>query len=585
MSFLKNKILKILAITGSIIAVLIIAGILVYNIFGNQIASAILRNILAKNPVPGHVITFDRLSFNILSGNVTVKEITLRPDTLLPDSLIHPPLISMDLAELKIRGVDIRKYLKMKEVDASEIVIEDPVIRLTTFKQAENHSEGLVATANPLQTARPGTDSLSKSKGPSLNFITVGLIRLEGGSFSIQERGSESNSLSVPEVDIDILNVYILLTGDRRPLQDMVHFDDLQVRVISERLPLPGGLYELERGDLLVSYKDSTIVLDSLHLNPLIDKHGFGRKVGKQTDRMDLTLSKIAVKGLDFDRLLLDREIFIRQIDLWGLSLWDFRDKNIPRDYSIFPKLYHQAIKDLAMPMTIDTVFIHNGMVKYEEQNEGAEKSGYVTLENIEGYIAGITNDTAAINRNDKIIVNAEARLMGSGEIKASIILPLNEPNQRFYFSGSLTGMDLTTLNAMTEHNARAIIKSGRIDKAEFSAIADNDHSIGRMRLLYQDLSLEVLKAEKAGVKEKGNVFLTGAADLLLHKENPQKNKPERIGMMSFDRDKNKAIWNYMVKTLFSGALAIAGPGKKNIESDASKHQSLEQRHRDKKKN
>jgi hypothetical protein len=97
--------------------------------------------------------------------------------------------------------------------------------------------------------------------------------------------------------------------------------------------------------------------------------------------------------------------------------------------------------------------------------------------------------------------VDGKARLMGAGDMVASIRLPLYEPNERFYFSGILRSFHITSLNAMTETNAKVKVFSGKASYTGFSASADKYASRGQMRLLYDNLKIEILKYDEKNEK------------------------------------------------------------------------------------
>ncbi|MCK5838289.1 MAG: hypothetical protein KAG99_00510, partial [Bacteroidales bacterium] len=99
--------------------------------------------------------------------------------------------------------------------------------------------------------------------------------------------------------------------------------------------------------------------------------------------------------------------------------------------------------------------------------------------------------------------------------------------------------------------------------------------------LLYDDLKITVLKVKKTENFLQKNKFLSFVGNAAVRNQNPPKGKPERIAEMFFERNKNKALFNYMIKTLVTGFIATIGPSDKHIRNEVyggSTHQKKERK-------
>ncbi len=147
---------------------------------------------------------------------------------------------------------------------------------------------------------------------------------------------------------------------------------------------------------------------------------------------------------------------------------------------------------------------------------------------------------------------------------------------------------DMKIFNPYIEHTIMVVIDSGNIKQLQFEVFAANDTASGNMHLLYDDLKITVLKSKKNEDFLKKNKFLSFVGNAAVRNQNPPKGKPERVAEMFFERNRNKALFNYMIKTLVTGFIATIGPTDKHIRHEVyggSTHQKKESKQFQKEKN
>ena len=84
-----------------------------------------------------------------------------------------------------------------------------------------------------------------------------------------------------------------------------------------------------------------------------------------------------------------------------------------------------------------------------------------------------------------------------------------------------------------------------------FNFNGDHLKSNGISTLLYQDLTIELLKKDSNELKKKG--LSTFVANLLAKNNNPQ-NGNLKEGKINFQRDTTKSFFNLLWKSIFDGA-------------------------------
>jgi hypothetical protein len=114
-------------------------------------------------------------------------------------------------------------------------------------------------------------------------------------------------------------------------------------------------------------------------------------------------------------------------------------------------------------------------------------------------FVEGIANRgeaTAAIQ------LRGQGDLMNAGTMKVLMTIPITPRDFSLHYSGSLSAMDLTRLDAFLDIAEHTRIKSGSAQEAAFEIDVTAGQARGRVRAIYKDLEMAVL--DKQSGTEKG---------------------------------------------------------------------------------
>jgi hypothetical protein len=246
-----------------------------------------------------------------------------------------------------------------------------------------------------------------------------------------------------------------------------------------------------------------------------------------------------------------------------------------------FPKLPQQALLGAKMYLKIDLVKLTNGKVRYAEQV--GNEPGYIFFDKMTGTIMNITNDSNLVKSRTPLKVDATMYLMGKGMLTASLNIPLGEKNDAFTFSGTLSGMEAKEINTMVSKMVPAEITSGTIRKMTFPKVhADNDKSEGRMAFYYDNLQVKMTKKDDKTWTNIKTGVLSWAGNVAVRNDNPTQKGEFTEGMIYFERDKHKSIFNFLWKSVFSGIKSTMGLNKG--EQKEMKKAAKESKKKEKKK-
>ncbi len=97
--------------------------------------------------------------------------------------------------------------------------------------------------------------------------------------------------------------------------------------------------------------------------------------------------------------------------------------------------------------------------------------------------------------------------------------------------------------------------KSGYVDTLYMRAIGREYISLGSMKFLYRDLKVEFLDKDDTSRHSVKNQLLKFAANTFVVRTN----NTSRVGKVFYERDRNRAVFQYWVKMILSGVTTSVG--------------------------
>jgi hypothetical protein len=221
--------------------------------------------------------------------------------------------------------------------------------------------------------------------------------------------------------------------------------------------------------------------------------------------------------------------------------------------------LPQQLLRDLKLPVNIDSVELNYGVVTYSEQT--GETPGIVFFDRMHALATHITNDTATYHHGLTMTLEGSAWLMGKALLEASFHFPLSYAKDTFDFSAKIGELDLTDLNSIVVPLAPLKIKSGTEKKTIIQNVsANNDYASGSLEVYYNDLKIDFRRTESNFFKKwKSDLLTFVASDIVLPANNPGRDGKVKKGIVYWERNKNKGIFNYIWKSTWSGLKSSVG--------------------------
>src|SRR6185369_8337413 len=181
---------------------------------------------------------------------------------------------------------------------------------------------------------------------------------------------------------------------------------------------------------------------------------------------------------------------------------------------------------------------------------------GVLTIGAVNLSVEGIANRgdaTAAVQ------LRGQGDLMNAGTIKVLMSIPITSTNFSLHYSGSLSAMDLTRLDAFLEIAEHTRIKSGSAQEATFEIDVTDGHARGRVRAIYKDLEIAMLDKETGTEKGFGNRVTSFLANLLKIRASnaPDDSGSMKEGKVDYTRKPDDEFLRFVWFALRTGVLDV----------------------------
>jgi hypothetical protein len=474
----------------------------------------------ARHRVEGTLNTLG-ISLGSLTINFFLLKITLSniQSTHAGDSLST----KIRLNTIVLEKVGLYQLLRHKKLSIEEIVIEGGNLRLNVNQIVK--------------------DTTRSNEPSALKSVTIGRISLKNLATELLDSGASYSA----ELNLTLRKIQSSNPSDLANPESYT-FEDIDGDIAQISINHSNGLYQTKVSGIHASREDKTLVIDSVFLIPRHSKFRFTKVAEKQIDRVNAFIRKIEVHGIRFDSFN-DSTFTATNIEIMDAEVFSFRDKRMPFKEKKNKRLPMEALRNIRLGIEVDTLRITNSKITYEEFPSEGFESGKVVFANLTATLLNLSN-RYYYNKPKFATLSASAKLMNKGLLKASFLLPIREDLQ-YHAEGSLTGMSLFSLNPTLENLAFIRIESGKLNSMHFDFNYTDRVSNGKLTINYEDLKIAGLKKEKSGDEDDLKTFLINT----VVKNNKNRNMPpeKRTGMIFFERDRKRQIFNFWWKSVLSG--------------------------------
>ena len=319
----------------------------------------------------------------------------------------------------------------------------------------------------------------------------------------------------------------------------------------------PEAHYGLHCARLQASVPDSKLIAEATALRTLAGDEAFFAAHEFRTTRFHLVVPECKVLGLAYRELLQGKSYRARAIRFSRPSCDALVNPDKPVDpFETLPLMVHEALAAIRQPLQVDSLSITNGHLTYSETGLPAAAPGVLTFGGVSMFIQGIANrgDAAATIR-----LRAQGNLMDAGTLKVLMFIPITPQDFSFHYSGSLSAMDLTRLNAFLEIPEHIRITSGRAHETAFEINVTAGQARGRVWGIYENFEIAILDPKTGAETRLDNRVTSFVANLFKFRSSntPDASDSMKVGNVDYTRKPEEGFLRFAWYALRSGVMDV----------------------------
>lgn len=483
-------------------------------------------------------ISYGTLDVNLFSGRASITDLSLSQKR----GKNH---YSFSFKKIDIEGLGIQNYLFNKLISFNLLRINQPhieYIRLQgqdSVKAVEEESTGAFNV--------PG--------------IEIKSLQMDEGTFAIKNQVEHNrNKLATGQFNISIKK----FTTDPDPagLQQYHYFDasQLNIKLSNIDYKTTDSLYKIHVEKIQYKSVEKSIIIDSFRVKTRFKKYELAQVVNHEIDWLDIYNPSFKFTGVDAEKIITTRVYQADCIIIEGPDILLFRDKRVPYPLKPDTKLLHQVIADADINFVIDTIQLKKATLEYQEFVKKGAEPGKLKFEDLSASFYNLTNVDSLFEKvNYTAWMDAECKVMGQGQLKASFSFPL-VAGRPYTVKGNLKEMALTAFNPMIKHVGFIEIEDGRLLDLHFNFSYNLQQSNGEMQFEYKDFKISTISKGSKDTNGLGQNLKSFVANtFIVNTHNLKKDKKFRVGKIYFERNTKRSIFNYWWKSLHTGFRSSTG--------------------------
>ena len=513
---MKRKLLLriLLGIVAFVLLLMFLTAVIVEPWVGKKIRTELNAN------SPDYLFKIDKVHVSIFKSGLELETVTISSK----QEQAGQPDLKGEIASIKIKGINLLKALYKNDIDISEVSISNINIKGKMPFQA-------------------------KTKPPKVSPLNIRIDSLFLDKIDLEIKNtSNAQSYSVKD---GILKLYDLQVAkhDTLSLAIVKQFDFDAVKLLSVSADSMNTNVAI---GINYSATSKTLAIDSFSIHPNYKDFDFTARHKFATDRIEAEFHGIHFHDFSASDYIKSGNLISSFIEIGNMDMNVFRDTRKETEHKK-TQSFQELIYNFPGTLHIDSIGLISGNVTYTEQVKKANEPGVISFNEIKAKIYKIANDPVYKTEKAFVELHAEALLMGKGKVTILLKGRLFDNQNTFSLDGTLSGMDASELNPMLEKNAFISVTSGRIDAMSFNLVANNTKATGNMTLLYHGLNIAVKNKRTDETKAPKESFESLIVNKILVDSNPVPGEPVRVGIIDYERDPERFLFNYSAKAILTG--------------------------------
>jgi hypothetical protein len=578
--FLKRKAVRI---TGLVVGISIVFFV-AFRIFVAQYLPGMIRKriiYLVENGSDGlYKCTVGDVYVGVAGGTVQIKNLEINVDSArfkqlelrnkLPDITFR-----VKLNEGKVTGFQVMPFLFHKKIRLHTLKAEYPDIIIHSQYNAEKErlkkkireiKKNQVENPEPVEPI--SEQELWQLIKPEISGIYAKWVFLDHMKFSYRKAGvTNEMKIEYQDLSASLKEIRIDSVGAASP--DRILFtEDLSMSFIGLKYYSEDSLYVMYMDSMLYSSYAKNIFIRGFGVGPTLKPIEFMKRVGHQVDVFDVKIPEINVYNFQIDKIFTENAVTVDTVHVQKSVLKIYHDRTFSPDtvvkYGQYP---NEALLLMPITLRVPVVVLFDSEVHYIEKQAVTFQTGDGFFTHVSGTITNVTNDSLWLKKNSHMKVDMVGNFLHSGKMTAGFDFDLGSNDGHFTARADLGSMGPEELSIMTVPFGNLKMKSADLKEAHFRLTGNRNGTVGSLRMIYEDLCIELLKKGNGSPGMKKDKLMTFLANLVgIRKGNPANNGKETIAHhISVERTPPMPFFNMIWRTLFGGMkdIMLKGPAKK----------------------
>jgi len=447
---------------------------------------------LARQTDSVYRLTLGDLSLRPFVGSISFDSAAVTTDSARNARRSEPlPGLAAGARECRLSGVDLVRLALRRSFDARVLECRQMKVDLALAPRTREDSAAAADTTDVEGSVRQVIRPLGVSS------LRIAEITFPSMSLHLRRPGPRGgSSVALQRARFEATGIVFdpnIATVDR-------------ARLTAAGLVLrPDTLIEFSAARLAADFTDSTLTLADAKHQSAIPEAEWVRRVRVRRDRIHFTLDSLHGRGVAYRAFLTSGDLAIRALELHGARLDVLSDRRIPKGPPRRHRTPQQVAAQTRSALRLDTLLVTGGTITYRERKPETVGPGVVSFEQVRGTIL----DLDLPSRGKPLQVEASARLMGEGVLRARLSAPLDAADFRYELSGRLGRMPATAFNRFLAMNEAFAFDGGSVEEIEFRHTVSAGLARTTLTPRYRDLSVDptgegggVIGSVTRGVKE-----------------------------------------------------------------------------------
>jgi hypothetical protein len=544
LAFLKQKKHKVtLAIFVSVTVIVLLVAFAVNRYWSPILADKIKSGVL-KNSNGLYRVDFADVKLRILEGKLIFYNVTFKPDTNVYNKQNKQHLAPNTLFELHAQRLVLSHIHPFKLyfdhlLNIDQVTLTAPEIRITYLLNKDK------------DTVTADNRTLWQKVKADLKSIHIGDIFLNDANFKYYNHADGKVRLT----ELKELNMHgndlLIDSASQTDKSRFLYFKDVVADLNNYKSKSANGLYTYSVKRLKLSTRLSQVNAVGLSWEPV--KTALFIKSTRK-DKFNLKLDSAQLNNFDFMFYHKYRTISCSSLTMVGGNFDIFSNPNKIKTYNdkitSFPNI---AVHNLKTEVKIDTVIIKQVDINYSEYNTKSKQVGTISFNNTNARVYNFTNNKLALQKNNIGRIQVASHFMDHGKLDVAFVFNLTDKKASYSYKGTLGTMGLQAVNPATMPLAMVKISSGTVKALNFDFKADSKRSKGKVTFLYNDLKVNIMRADTTNAILKKKLIESLFANIFILKHN----NPDKEGEIprSFNVNYNRPITATFFSTLWQTLL------------------------------